>query len=41
MMVVLLPNLQTSTGIEMQSAEDVILELNADTDNADESHNPA
>ena len=35
------PKLQTTTtGVEMQSAEDVTLHLNADTDNADESHNP-
>jgi hypothetical protein len=35
------PKLQTTTtGIEMQSAEDVLLHLNADTDNSDETHNP-
>ena len=30
----------TSTGAKMRGTGDVILELNADTDNVDESHNP-
>jgi len=36
-----IPKLETtSTGVKMRGTGDVILELNADTDNVDESHNP-